>query len=281
MTPRPTPRPTFRQAALLGFGAVSLFFACAAPSAKSDKICTPQEYYYCRCRDRSEGQHLCRDDGRSFGPCEPCVNSLGPGDDDDYDYDGYGYVEEPDASDGGSDGPLGNSLCGNGVVESGEDCDDDNTDESDGCNSECKLAGKTPFKTNACPGLEVHVWGGKHKPTVLGSTVGSGNRNVTPACGSTSGLTAPDRVFRVIAHATGTMKVTATETNYNVFLWASTTCSQDENTYLVCANASETTASESLSFAVQAGKTYYVFVDGAASESDAAEGDFRLTLSIP
>lgn len=275
--PRPAvPGPTYRHAALLGLGVVSLFFACAAPAAKSDKICTPAEYYYCRCRDRSEGQHVCRDDGRSFGPCEPCVDSVGADDDDYYDDGGY---EEPDAE-VDEDAPVSSSLCGDGVIEQGEDCDDNNGDDNDGCNSECKLAGETPFKTNACPGLEVHVWGGKHMPTLAATTVGSGDRHVTTPCGSTTGDMAPDRIFRVVAHATGTMKVTTSNLDFDVFLWASATCVLDEGAYLVCADGPNAANNDSLSFAVQAGKTYYVYVDGAGSDGGTEQGHFRVTFSI-
>ena len=43
-----------------------------------------------------------------------------------------------DAPASGSDGPVG-PTCGNGVLEMGEQCDDGNTNDSDGCSSTCHV----------------------------------------------------------------------------------------------------------------------------------------------
>lgn len=277
-------RSSAARAALLSFGVVSLLLACTTtPKAKSDKECSPGAYVFCRCQDRQEGTKLCKDDGQSFGPCEPCETSdnpegpLEPGDpgpDQPF--------PEPDAGDDGGSNP--NGSCGNGKVESGEDCDDGNTNETDGCDSKCKLAGATPFASNACPGLEVHVWGGPHSPTLASTTVGSGNRSVKPNCTTsanpTSGANSPDRVFKVTAHKSGTLKVTTSDVNYNVFLWASEGCAPSENEYITCVNESGAVGAESMTFPVEDGKTYHVFVDGSGIDNT-RQGSFRVTFSIP
>ncbi len=63
---------------LVGFGviatsAVALFLAVACgggtAATKEDRLCTPNNYVYCRCEDRSEGTKLCESDGLSFKPC--------------------------------------------------------------------------------------------------------------------------------------------------------------------------------------------------------------------
>ncbi|MBS2019975.1 MAG: lamin tail domain-containing protein [Deltaproteobacteria bacterium] len=43
-----------------------------APTARPSR-CTPGNYVFCRCKDRSEGTKLCNDDGETFGPCEGCL----------------------------------------------------------------------------------------------------------------------------------------------------------------------------------------------------------------
>ncbi|OJY29812.1 MAG: hypothetical protein BGO98_49270 [Myxococcales bacterium 68-20] len=271
------------RAAALSLGVVSLLLACTTSgnTVKEDKLCNPGNYVFCRCRDRQEGAKLCKEDGHSFGPCEPCESydnpegPLEPGDPEE-------PIPTPDA--GPDAEPEPNATCGDGVVQRGEDCDDANTNETDGCDSKCKLAGTTPSATNACPGLDVHVWGGAHKPTLASTTFGSGNRSVTPNCTTTafptSGAAAADRVFRVSAHKTGTLNVTTSDVNYSMFLYASDACAAGANTYLTCVNENGGNGPESMSLSVEAGKTYHVFVDGYGIDAN-KEGNFRITFQIP
>ena len=66
-----------RKSALL-FGGLLLLAIAAACSAKTEatpaKICTPGNYVFCRCKDRSEGTKLCHDDGLAFDPCDGCLS---------------------------------------------------------------------------------------------------------------------------------------------------------------------------------------------------------------
>lgn len=260
-----------------------MLIACStAPKAKDDKLCTPGAYVFCRCRDRQEGSKLCKEDAQSFGPCEPCESADNP----EMPLDPEGPQRRVDPTDGEPEdaGSDSGGRCGDHIVQAGEDCDDDNADDTDGCDQHCKLSGVAPASSNACPGLEVHVWGGSHRPTLVSKTNGSGNRSVTPNCTSTShpttGAAAADRVFRVVAHKTGTMTVALTETGYNAFLYASDACAADKNTWLACVNEQGGIGGETMTFPVEAGKAYHVFVDGAGVDSS-KEGSFRVTFSIP
>ena len=53
--------------------AAALAAACAAKAVdSSERLCTPGNYVFCRCKNRSEGTKLCRTDGQSFEPCAQC-----------------------------------------------------------------------------------------------------------------------------------------------------------------------------------------------------------------
>jgi cysteine-rich repeat protein len=283
-------------ATVLSGGALLLAIigGCAAETkAKTEKLCTPGAYVFCRCQDRQEGAKLCNETGDGFGKCEPCETDTNPeidpgGTSSSGSSSGDPFPED-DAGPTG-DGSTSGGKCGDGIVQAGEDCDDRNTENGDGCDTSCKLAGNNPVATNNCPGLEVHVWGGAHKPTLTGSTTGSGDRglkNTCPATGAgaaSTGKAAPDRVFKVVAHKTGSLKVTISDANYNVFLYAvgDGACSGSELVHVACMNGVNGNGNETLSFPVDAGKQYHVFVDGAgAGFSGDPQGNFRVTFEIP
>lgn len=277
-------------AILVSTGAVLLLFACSAtPKSKEDKLCTPGAYVFCRCSDRQEGTKLCREDAQSFGPCEPCESS----DDPELPLD-PGEPRRPPTPDAGHErkddaGADSGGRCGDAIVQDGEDCDDKNDDELDGCDESCKLAGTAPKASNGCPGLPVHVWGGAHKPTLIATTVGSGNRQTKSVCPSnagntpTSGAAGPDRVFEVFAHKSGMMTVLVSDTNYNAHLYASDACPTDNVVWFACSNKVDGIGGETLTFPVDTGKSYFVFVDGALPSSldqSLLQGNFRITFSI-
>lgn len=245
--------------------------------AKSASGCTPGEAYYCRCADRSEGEWICNDDGQTFGRCEPCETDDNPA----LPSEEYEPIPERDA--GGGD--ASKAVCGNTVVEAGEDCDDGNSSDEDGCTATCRLGGANPPASRSCPGLGVHVWGDR-EAVYTGTTAGSPNTSaVKPACpaggSSASGSAASDRVFAITAHKTGTLTAKTTNTAFNNLLYASTTChdrnkNQGENDQLACANASSGTEGETLTFPVEDGHTYTVVVDGVLTD----EGTFTIGFSI-
>jgi cysteine-rich repeat protein len=255
-------------------------------NAKAEKLCTPGAYVFCRCQDRQEGAKLCNEIGDGFGKCEPCETDTNPEIPSSSGSSGDPFPEE-DAGPTEDSGPT-TTDCGDGIVQNGEDCDDKNTDDSDGCDTNCKLAGNNPPATINCPGMEVHVWGGAHKPTITGSTNGAPKRGATPTCtnqpaNSTSGAAGGDRVFKVVAHKTGTLNVKVTDNNYDAFIFvvADTKCTTASNLeWLACRNGANGVAPETLSLPVNAGSQYHVFVDGAGIGAD-NEGNFRVTFEIP
>lgn len=269
-------------AALALAGAVAIVPAggCASKTAAKDTSvkCTPGNYVFCRCQDREEGTKLCNDDGVSFGRCEPCETEDNPAIPDE-------PGEPPREVDAGDrDAPSGDPVCGDAIVQDGEDCDDGNKVDDDGCDGKCKLAGTNPAATRSCPGLDTHVWS---KPiTYVGTTVGSTFRgNLSPSCNdgspyATSGASGPDRVFHVVAHKSGTMTVTTSETNYDSLVYVTQKCVDAPTpiTYLACAHKAIGVGGETLAIPVTSGKAYSVVVDGAGISK--YEGNFKLTIAI-
>jgi lamin tail-like protein len=43
-------------------------------TAKPERLCTPGNFVFCRCKDRSEGTKLCNETGTGFDPCEGCLS---------------------------------------------------------------------------------------------------------------------------------------------------------------------------------------------------------------
>jgi cysteine-rich repeat protein len=272
-----------RRASLLALALASsvglvLAAGCNAGTTSADTPstvkCTPGNYVFCRCQNRDEGTKLCNDDGRSFGKCDPCESPTNPV-----------LPDPPPQTDAGDpDAPVTSATCGDKIVQDGEDCDDGNKTEDDGCDSTCKLSGTNPPATRSCPGLDTHVWS---KPvTYVGTTVGSTFRgSLSPNCKSdgmnpTSGASGPDRVFDVTAHKTGNMTVTTTDTDYDCLLYVTESCvnAPTSITYLTCAHNTIGVGGETMTFPVTAGKSYSVIVDGAGITK--FEGVFRLTISI-
>lgn len=265
--------------ALLGSLGVVLGAAVAACSSaaepKPERLCTPGAYVYCRCQDRQEGSKLCADDGLSFGRCEPCETATNPVDPD------FPPDPVPVPSDAGTDStaPPGPARCGNGTPEDGEECDDGDTDDSNGCDQGCKLAGTNPLSSKTCPGMAVHVWSAAQPVSFIGSTATSSNSSYAPICApsNTTGAGSPDRRFAVTPHRSGTLTVTTSSTTFDNSLWVMTSCSTTASQpYLACKNDVAGTGGETMSFPVDAGKTYHVVVDGVL----VASGPFKITFAL-
>jgi len=90
----------------------------------NDVTCEPGEELGCMCNDGRAGVQLCAPSGHELGACECDA----PGADDSSD------TGEPTSD---TDATTGASLCGNGVVDEDEQCDDGNTQYDDACNNEC------------------------------------------------------------------------------------------------------------------------------------------------
>lgn len=171
------------------------------------------------------------------------------------------------------------SFCGDGTVDNGEGCDDMNKVAGDGCENDCRPTGDVAA-SQECPGLTAHVWPSKAL-TWSGSTTKSSNlysapNSTTPPCTS-FGSAAPERVYALVAHKTGTMTVEATGM-YNLGIYARKgPCAT--GALLACGNsvgASTLPQTETISFPVTDGVTYHLFVDGVLNGS----GTFSIKATL-
>jgi cysteine-rich repeat protein len=95
------------------------------------------------------------------------------------------------------------TLCGNGAVDAGEQCDDGNQMAGDGCNATCAIEGAAG---SACPGVGIRVASG-------GSAIFAGDTSSGAAmntfCEPTGpGMSAPDRAYTVTFLSAGTATIT-------------------------------------------------------------------------
>ncbi|NUP09734.1 MAG: DUF4215 domain-containing protein [Polyangiaceae bacterium] len=183
--------------------------------------------------------------------------------------------------------------CGDGFLNSTEDCDDGNTVSGDGCNDSCEFeaaadaldtcsgaAGGTPIEIGS--GQILHLPGNAAMASTVGATdSGTGTCMLQP---DDIIVAAPDHVRRVRPTADGTMKITIGLDYDDVPL-----CGEDPNlepsfpyasgcydralhvrtgcesvaTEVGCSDSWERWwAPEEVTFAVTANTDYYVFVDG-------------------
>jgi hypothetical protein len=174
----------------------------------------------------------------------------------------------------------GATTCGNGVIDKDEACD-----SKDGCTKNCTRVDGNPTSGQGCPGHPVHVWGAK---TVVGegSTTMYGNAftKTASSCSVTDSdsNTAPEHVYEVTPHATGTLVAMVQPYDYmfDVQLVARRTCSVPASQGPgMCANANSGGTypnSEEMRFAVTQDEKVWVAVDGVLGGNAGYRIEFRI-----
>lgn len=165
------------------------------------------------------------------------------------------------------------AVCGNGVTEPPEECDDKNQVEGDGCTAACKI--DSSVVADKCPGGTLGLKGTstQKQGTAVGNTQWYAN-DTDSSCG---GVYAAEGVFSFTPDISGTAVVSlggATQTPYDAVLYARTTCG-DDATEVDC-DETTTPGGEQLEFPVVAGTPYYVFVDGLQG----ATGPFKAQVIV-
>ncbi|MFO0612928.1 MAG: hypothetical protein U0414_10090 [Polyangiaceae bacterium] len=158
---------------------------------------------------------------------------------------------------------TGALLCGNGMIDGGEACDDHNTEDYDGCDADCVVRGDTcanpiPLSVGLGPTLTINgtTINGKNTPSGTSCTNGFGN----------------ERWFAVQAQAAAflTLWIDPANTDYDTRLYTLPACGAQAS---ACAN-NDKDAPDVLSFPVAANATVLFAVDGATN------GAFSLRVDL-
>jgi cysteine-rich repeat protein len=151
------------------------------------------------------------------------------------------------------------SSCGNGTVDSGEECDDGNTMSGDGCSSTCTV--------------ELASYCNMAVAGALGSDAGDTSDGSSVFQGSCTGAGKEDLIGFTPA-TTGTMKIVLHST-LNLGVYARSTCA-DAKKELRCADYGAAGQDEIIFVPATMGQPVTVFVDGASG----VQGAYTIDLSV-
>ncbi len=175
------------------------------------------------------------------------------------------------------EGTIRRSVCGNGIIEGGESCDDGANDDGDGCNASCVIE-PTPATRTTCATAEPLVL--TEAPAgVYTAQVKGGNWHLPGGGFFTAPCAAPGReaYFTITPPISGvvTAKVDAT---YNISLGVRPACPPNTSSgFLTCSNRSAGAGGETVSFAATANTTYWIIVDAATTT---ARGKFTMDVTL-
>ena len=175
------------------------------------------------------------------------------------------------------DATLTAAECGNGVVDSGEECDDGGKANGDGCSASCTVE-RDPA-TYTCPGAPLRLEGAAPGPRTLrvrGTTTPLPGESLPAskfkACGHDK---SPDVVYRVSSDIDGWLTARV-KGGFNTALSVRTSC-PGGTTDLACADDAGGNGEEVLGFAIDKETDYFVVVDG---ELTGTSGAFELSLEV-
>jgi cysteine-rich repeat protein len=159
--------------------------------------------------------------------------------------------------------------CGNLILDAGEQCDDGNTSNNDGCSSSCVLEAVNNDKCQGFP-LPLVQSGANLVGTVNGNT-STLQPDFQGTCGSTS--TGRDAVYQFNAGFGGVATATVTSAGYDSVVYARAACTGGAE--LAC-NDKTGNGLDTITFNVLPNTSYWVFVDGYSGEA----GSFTLQVMV-
>ncbi len=175
------------------------------------------------------------------------------------------------------------AVCGNGIVEGGETCDDGGTEANDGCSPTCQLE---PITSRSTCGDAEAVTLAETTPGTFRASLARGTTNLL-ANGNISTSTLDDdkpcwapgknAFFSVTAPVAGVLRATAKSSAFDVVLaFRKPSCALTTTPFL-CANDSPKGQEESIATPIAAGETVWIVVD---SKSATDAGRFDLDVSV-
>ena len=241
----------FLSAALV-LGLVAVIAGCPTSTGATDddRICTPGNYVFCRCADRTKGTKLCEPDGKTFAACSTKADGECKG----------GEVQDVDTN---------KKVDGNGDVLP---TDDDDTPQGDG-------GGDGPSDMDICPGKPISLPPGQEILLEGDTSRATGDRRGKPGGACASSIGARDFIYHLIPSGTGKIAVKVTgQGALDPIVYARTTC-DDETTQQGCGPQSGTKVA-SMSFTAKTGTDYFLFIDGASGGTGAYSATVKLTTGI-
>lgn len=175
------------------------------------------------------------------------------------------------------------SVCGNGVIEGGEQCDDFGTASGDTCDATCQIEPlPDPPTRTSCTTAEALALT-ESSPGVFTSSVTGGNWNMPMTasmafpCGATAGREA---YFTATSPIDGVL-VAKTKGSYQIALGARPACPPSTSTGFITCSDQKSAEGERISFVVTAGTKYWIIVDSPSKTlSPASNGRFTLDVSV-
>lgn len=168
---------------------------------------------------------------------------------------------------------VSTAVCGNGIAEAPEDCDDGNLVAGDGCSSTCNF--ETNGVSNNCPGQPFVLTGAPgavRKISFAGDTLLGGGVTLNPAgCFYGSGKNV---VYAIKSDVTGSVSADAITGYGRANLSARTDCFG--NDYQLACTQIETPGAIHVDFPVTANQWFFVSVDGDTSYG----GPYTLNVAV-
>jgi len=190
----------------------------------------------------------------------------------------YVYVDGNTSSKGlfVLDAKLTAAGCGNGAIDSAEECDDGDVVPGDGCSATCTIERDPASYT--CPGKSVRLEAAAPGPRTLklrGTTAPLTGESLPASKFSTCGSTAPDVVYQLTSDIDGYLTATVAGGQLNGAISLRAACPGTAD--LVCDKSGSGNDPDTLRAPMNRETPYFVIVDGATAGKS---GPFELTLSI-
>lgn len=169
------------------------------------------------------------------------------------------------------------AVCGNGVAELPETCDDGNKTGGDGCSATCAL--EAGGVLDACPGQPFLLSGAPGAPRKIsfaGNTLKDGAQS-TGAIGCFY-WAGSNTVYAVKSDVNGAAKAVLTAGYAKANMHVRTECT--DTSYQLGCNLRESPGDVELEFPVKAGQWFYLFVDGHRDGSKDYAGPYSVGLTV-
>lgn len=167
-------------------------------------------------------------------------------------------------------------VCGNGMMGPTEQCDDGNTVPADGCSADCQTE-----NADACGGVTIKLNKGSSfevKGDTSGANDDTDHAGSSGSCQGGGPYTGPDLVYGVIPQQSGALVATLNANYSNHWMHTRTSCLGTTSDEIDCDYSTMKSEPDVNMMNVDAGKTYYVIVDGHSTSNN--QGSFTLKLEL-